>query len=297
MSTVLEQLPEGAKVGIIRLRSLGDCVLTTPAIHLLKRYRPDLKLAVVVEDRFAAVFRGNPDVDAVLSPAMGELTIWRPRLVINFHGGTRSMWLTALSLAGRRAGFQHYAAQGIYNVQMPRAQAVFGVERRVHTAEHLASGVFYLGVPVGEVPRARLFARAGVAAERPYAVIHPAASATDKSWSAAGFRAVAEHLRGLEPVFIGGPGDDLSAFAGFRTVVGAPLEETMTLLAGASLFVGNDSGPAHMAAALGVKQVVIFGPSDAETWAPWRVRAEVVNGRGSMGNVTVEAVLAAVDRL
>jgi ADP-heptose:LPS heptosyltransferase len=179
---------------------------------------------------------------------------------------------------------------------MPRAQAVFGVERPVHTAEHLASGMFSLGVPVGEVPRARLFPRPRVA-ERPYAVIHPVASAADKSWSAAGFRAVAEHLRGLEPVFIGGPGDDLSAFAGFRTVVGAPLEETMTLLAGASLFVGNDSGPAHMAAALGVKQVVIFGPSDAVTWAPWRVRAEVVNGRGSMANVTVEAVLAAVDRL
>ena len=296
MSTVLEQLPAGAKVGIIRLRSLGDCVLTTPAIHLLKSFRPDLKIAVVVEDRFAAVFRGNPDVDAVFSPAPGELTIWRPQLVVNFHGGTRSLWLTAFALAGWRAGFQHFAGQAVYNVKMPRAQAIFGVERPVHTAEHLASGMFSLGVPVGEVPRARLFPRPAVA-ERPYAVIHPAASAADKSWSAAGFRAVAEHLRGLEPVFIGGPGDDLSAFAGFRTVVGAPLEETMTLLAGASLFVGNDSGPAHMAAALGVKQVVIFGPSDAETWAPWRVRAEVVNGRGSMGNVTVEAVLAAVDRL
>ena len=66
MKTVLEQLPTGAKVGIIRLRSLGDCVLTTPAIHLLKSFRPDLKIGVVVEARFAAVFRGNPEVDAVL---------------------------------------------------------------------------------------------------------------------------------------------------------------------------------------------------------------------------------------
>lgn len=296
MNTVLEQLPEGAKVGIIRLRSLGDCVLTTPAIHLLKSFRPDLKIAVVVEDRFAAVFRGNPDVDAVFSPAAGELTFWGPKLVINFHGGSRSVWLTAFALAGLRAGFQHFTAQAVYNVKMPRAQEVLGVERPVHTAEHLASGMFYLGVPMAEVPRARLFARPRLA-EKLYAVIHPVASAVDKSWDAAGFLAVAEHLKGLEPVFIGGPGDDLSAFAGYQTVVGAPLEETMTLLKGASLFVGNDSGPAHMAAAFGVKQVVIFGPSDAVTWAPWRVRAEVVNGRGSMGNVMVEEVLAAVDRL
>jgi heptosyltransferase III len=296
LNTVLEHLPEGAKVGILRLRSLGDCVLTTPAIHLLKSFRPDLKIAVVVEDRFAAVFRGNPDVDAVFSPALGELTIWGPKLVINFHGGSRSIWLTALALAGLRAGFQHFTAQAVYNVKMPRAQEVLGVERPVHTVEHLASGMFYLGVPMAEVPRARLFARPRFV-EKPYAVIHPVASAADKSWSAMGFRAVAEHLRELEPVFIGGPGDDLSAFTGFRTVVGAPLEETMTLLEGASLFVGNDSGPAHMAAAFGVKQVVIFGPSDAVTWAPWRVRAEVVNGRGSMANVTVDEVLAAVDRL
>ena len=296
MKTVLEQLPTGAKVGIIRLRSLGDCVLTTPAIHLLKSFRPDLKIGVVVEDRFAAVFRGNPEVDAVLSPALGELTIWRPRLVINFHGGTRSIWLTALALAGQRAGFQHFVGQAVYNVKMPRAQAVLGVERAVHTAEHLASGMFYLGVPRSEVPAARLFARPR-AAERPYAVIHPVASAGDKTWRADGFLAVAEHLQGLEPVFIGGPGEDLSAFAKFRTVVGEPLEETMSLLQGASLFVGNDSGPAHMAAAMGIPQVVIFGPSDAVTWAPWRVKAEVVNGQGSMAKVTVAEVFAAVDRL
>ena len=66
---MLDQLPSGAKVLIIRLRSLGDCVLTTPAIHILKQHRPDLRVAVMVEDRFADVFRGNPDVNAVLPPA------------------------------------------------------------------------------------------------------------------------------------------------------------------------------------------------------------------------------------
>ena len=58
----LARLDPGSHVAIIRLRSLGDCVLSTPAIHLLKQARPDLKIAVVVEPRFAEVFEGNPDV-------------------------------------------------------------------------------------------------------------------------------------------------------------------------------------------------------------------------------------------
>ena len=87
-----------------------------------------------------------------------------------------------------------------------------------------------------------------------YAIIHPFATTAGKTWGAGGFLAVAQHLKqsGLEPVFIGGGGDDFSPFRAFRAVAGAPLSEIKRLIAGASLFVGNDSGPAHMAAALGV---------------------------------------------
>ena len=50
--TPLDRLARGSRVLLIRLRSLGDCVLTTPAIHLLKSFRPDLEIGVVVEERF-----------------------------------------------------------------------------------------------------------------------------------------------------------------------------------------------------------------------------------------------------
>lgn len=295
MSRLLDRLPRGAKVAIIRLRSLGDCVLTTPAVHLLKSYRPDLRIGIVVEDRFAPLFEGNPDLEAIFPPRLSTLASWRPKLVVNLHGGTRSIWLTFLSAAGFRAGFQHFRFRSVYNVPLPRAQEIFGEERPVHTAEHLASAMFYLGVPQTKIPRARLFARP-MPSNGPYAVIHPVASAPEKAWPAEGFLEAAAHLRGLEPVFIGGPGDDLSAFRKFRTLTPS-LSETMSLLQGASFFLGNDSGPAHIAAAFGVPLVAIFGPSDATTWAPWRTHAEVVDGRGSMAGVSVEAVLAAIDRL
>jgi heptosyltransferase-3 len=281
-------------VGIIRLRSLGDCVLSTPALEILKRSRPDLRLAVMVEDRFRAVFEGNPDLDEILPPALGALRRWRPRLCLNLHGGGRSAWMTALSGARYRAGFGHFRYRAVYNVRIPRAQEILGVERKVHTAEHLASAVFYLGAPICDVPRAKVVGSVGMSADTAgmsacatKAIIHPFATTAGKTWGAGGFLAVAQHLKqsGIEPVFIGGGGDDFSPFRAFRAIAGAPLSEIKSLIAGASLFVGNDSGPAHMAAALGVPAVVIFGASDPAIWGPWRTVSEVVIAPGGVAQV------------
>lgn len=276
MTTVLERLPNGARIAVIRLRSLGDCVLTTPALHLLKSFRPDLRIAVVVEEAFAPVFEANPDVEWTVPPAVAEVARLRPDLVLNLHGGTRSAQLTLACRSSLRAGFAHFRYSPVYNIRIPRAQEILGVERKVHTAEHLASAMFYLGVPIVEIPRARLFAtRAHV--RRP--VLHPIASTPDKTWPAPNFRAVADHLKheGLEPVFIAGPGESLAEFSDYRCLTGAPLTEVKSLLAGATLFIGNDSGPAHIAAAFGVRSIVLFGPSDHEVWAPWRTDAVVLN--------------------
>jgi len=298
---VLDDLPTAGRIAVLRLRSLGDCVLTTPALEILKRHRPDLHVAVVVEERFRAVFEGNPDIQEILPPEVGALRRFRPNLCLNLHGGTRSAWLTAASGARWRAGFGHFRHRFVYNVRIPRAQEILGVERTVHTAEHLASAVFYLGAPVGEVPRAKLCAGtgAGTAITSACATIHPVAASAEKAWGGQGFLKVAGHLQrlGIEPVFIGAAGDDLSAFAAFRTLVGAPLGEMKRLLASSCLFVGNDSGPAHMAAAFGLPVVVIFGNSNPAIWGPWRTAAEIVRSPGGIAGVSVDDVLDALARL
>jgi heptosyltransferase III len=271
-------------------------VLTTPALEILKRARPDLRLAVAVEDRFRDVFTGNPDIDEILPPRIGAVRAWRPALCLNLHGGSRSAWLTALSGARFRAGFGHFRHQAAYNVGIPRAQEILEAERAVHTAEHLASAMFHLGAPRREIPRAKLSA---VAARSEVAAIHAVATAPDKTWRADGFLVVAEELvrSGLEPVFLGGPADDLSPFRAYRSLAGAPLSQVKTLLAGASVFVGNDSGPAHMAAAFDVPSVVIFGSSNPAIWGPWRTTAEVVTAPGGIGHVEIVQVLSALERM
>jgi len=303
MSSVLERIPEKGRVAVIRIRSMGDCILTTPALTVLKQARPDLSIALIVEDRFRALFDGNPDVAAILPPEWRRVRRWRPDLCLNLHGGVSSAVMTALSGARFRAGFAHFRHSRIYNVRIPRAQEILGVARKVHTAEHLASAMFYLGVPRVEIPRARLFtskrAPAGTPAP-PYAVIHAAAATPEKTWPAERFLAVAEHLDRsfeLKPVFIAGPSEDLSAFRPWHAVSGAPLDEIKSLIAGASLFVGNDSGPAHMAAAFGIPAVVIFGPSDPVVWAPWRTQAEVLAGTDGIASVSVLQVTEALEKL
>lgn len=295
---IIDRLAPGARVAIIRLRSLGDCVLSTPAIHLLKMYRPDLEVGVVVEDRFADIYTG---VTKTIAPSIRELRAFAPELCLNLHGGTRSARLTALSGARVKAGFDIFRSSWVYTHRLPRAQETLGVERRVHTAEHAASAVFALGVPVSGIPRAQIAAPAGrspYASAQPYAVVHPLAATPEKTWPAANFYKLAQQLdaAGLSPVFVGGPGEDLTLFKKWRTVSGAPLREVAQLSRDASLFVGNDSGPAHLAAAFGVPELVLFGPSDAEIWAPWRTEHGLIQ-RDPIASITVEEALSAVPRM
>ena len=100
----------------------------------------------------------------------------------------------------------------------------------------------------------------------------------------------------LEPVFIGGAQDDFATFAAFRCAPGS-LEDSKRLLSGAALFLGNDSGPAHMAAAFGLPVVVLFGSSHVEQWGPWRTSAETIVSPPDVRVVPVAAVTAALDRL
>jgi len=299
MPAVLHTLPQAARVLVIRLKSLGDCVLTTPALRLLKQARPDLRVAVMVEQRFAAVFEGNPDVEAILDPGPKPAFSWRPALTLNLHGGPRSAALTAASMARLRAGFGHFRFQSLYNLRIPRAQEILGEKRTVHTAEHLASAMFWLGVPRTEIPRACLYAE-GRDARCERAVVHPFASAAHKSWPAEKFAALANHLQrdvGLKVTIIGGAADDFAPFGEFECLRGAPLRDVKALLAGARIFVGNDSGPAHMAAAFGLPVVVLYGSSDAGVWAPWRTESQVIAAGEGLAAVPLERVTAAVDKL
>jgi len=161
----------------------------------------------------------------------------------------------------------------------------------------MASAFFALGVPLQQVPRAQLFAGDSPVMGR-YAVIHPFASTPEKQWRVERFCEVARYLNlwNITPVFLAGPKDDVSQFSAHQVMKGS-LSEAMALLSKAAVFVGNDSGPAHMAAAFAVPSVVLFGASNPAIWGPWRTESEIVVAPDGLKDVSVSRVIAALERL
>ena len=278
---------------VIRLRSLGDTVLITPALKLLKSFRPDLSLTAVIETTFTSVLEGNSALADIIPvgrswgskiAATAAIRRRKPVLCLNLHGGSGSAWMTAGSGARFRVGFAHFRPAFPYNVRVPRAQQILGREadKAIHTAEHHASAMFFLGVPKAPVPRAVLQVSADkFKATTTYAVVHIGATYATKQWPVRHFKQLGYFLRkncGIEPVMVVGPGQKnlLRDFTEFNCCDDLTLDQLKSLLASAALFVGNDSGPAHMAAAFGIPSVVIFGSSNSSVWRPWQTESEVI---------------------
>ncbi|MBE0657650.1 MAG: lipopolysaccharide heptosyltransferase family protein, partial [Bryobacteraceae bacterium] len=219
---------------------------------------------------------------------------------LNLHGGPQSARICLASLARHRAAFSHFRPAFAYNLAIPRAQQILGEERTVHTAEHVASAIFWLGVPKQEIPRASLYTSGPKQKPSPRAIIHPFASAPGKAWPADRFAALAAWLRddkNLPVTVVGADTDDFTPFQSFDILRGAALDDLKRTLQSATLFIGNDSGPAHMAAAFGLPVTVLFGSSDPVIWAPWRTESEIITSPEGLAAVSLDQVRQSVARL
>jgi ADP-heptose:LPS heptosyltransferase len=168
---------------------------------------------------------------------------------------------------------------------------------KTHSVEQQLALLGWTGVPVTDRPATQLAITKTAAASitehlrtvdlegKKLALIHPAAAFATKQWSATNFARVIEFLAqaGFSSVTIVGPGQS-KVIADVQSNCSVPvitfdlsLPEVTALAARSELFVGNDSGIAHIAASVGTPSVVIFGSSNIAHWRPWsRGPAEVV---------------------
>jgi predicted lipopolysaccharide heptosyltransferase III len=309
-----QQLPANARVLFIRLRNLGEAVLDTANLRALKRFRPDLEITTLVEALYTDLYAADPDIVAIPLPraVQNQRSSLRARLqiiktirqhkfqaVINLHGGPTSAQLTLLSGAKHRLGGQHFRNRFAYNLRLPSAEEILG-RRELHTVEYQFGWFKWLGLPtahpaptqlfVDEAARSQAHAKlqvAGVDPTKPYAVLAPTNEFYTKRWLPERFAAVAERLiaGGLQIVLTGAPtAEQRQQLAAVQAATphlltalsSLSIGELVALIADAKLFVGNDSGPAHIAAAVKTPQVVLFGPASSQRWQPWRAPAELV---------------------
>jgi predicted lipopolysaccharide heptosyltransferase III len=300
---------EVRRVLVVRLRSIGDTVLSTPSLYALRRFLPDAQIDLLLEDWVAPLLDGNRDASRIITVrrdnAMSRLALARRLhaarydVAFNLHGGSTAALLTRATGARRRVGYASYRFSQLHNYAAPPATDLWR-QAKTHSVEQQLGLLGWAGVPVTDRPATRLsinveacerVARrldgAGIGASQPYALFHPAAAFDSKRWDARNFARVADDLdaRGLAVVAVAAPGetDVVRAFAGSAQSARVvsfndlSLPEVTALAARARLFVGNDSGIAHIASAVRTPSVVVFGSSNVAHWRPWTdAPAEVV---------------------
>ncbi|HEY2961649.1 MAG TPA: glycosyltransferase family 9 protein [Pyrinomonadaceae bacterium] len=294
------------RVLVVRLRSIGDTVLATPSLFALKRFLPHAQIDILVEDWVAPLLDNHPHVDNVVvlersgvvarTLVARELRAARYDVVYNLHGGTTATFLTRATGARHRVGFKTYQYAKLHTELVPSPLLLWG-QQKTHSVEQQLALLGWTGVPVSDRPRTLLGISAEAAesvnqqlaavglTDRKIALIHPAAALATKRWATQNFARVAEFLaeRGFAPIVIAAPHEAgivqelLNETALDILSLYLSLPEVAALAARSQVFVGNDSGIAHIAAAVGTPSVVIFGSSNIAHWRPWnRAAAEVV---------------------
>jgi predicted lipopolysaccharide heptosyltransferase III len=296
---------------VIKLRYVGDVLLATPVLRALREQFPDARLTMAVNRGTEDVLKWNPDVNEILvversgwSEQMRFLRALRRRAfdcVLDLTDGDRSAILAWASGVPFRIGMnEEHRWRGLLYTTVVKVKP--GVAHRVEQDLQILHG---LGIepkvttpvlktsPGDDREAARLLQDIGVGGEggsssSPLLImLQPGARYWFKAWPAEQFAELADRLAAWcrARVLIGGGPDERELAESIRgrassapsVVAGrTTLLQYAALLNRCALFVGNDNGPMHMAAALGVPVVALFGPSDPAVWGPRGGRAEIL---------------------
>jgi heptosyltransferase I len=321
---------------LVRLGSLGDIVHALPAAAAIRDTFPDARVDWLVDSKWARLLDGNADLNNVISmegksasgisAAVRQLRAAKYTHAIDFQGLYKSALLAFASGAPRRIGFQKsYAREGL--------ASVFYTDRLnprgPHKVEHNLTLAGRAGARVGNVRFSlavypeddqRVSSELAAHGLAEYFVLNPGGGWRSKCWPAERYaalhRQLAERYR-MRGIVTFGPGEgnlaqEIIRAAGDIAPVALPLElgPLMAALQRAKFVVSADTGPLHLASALGAPVVGLFGPTDPVRNGPYFSEDIVVRNprfsettyrRGasyspSMLSITVEQVFDAVER-
>ncbi len=234
---------------LIRPGGIGDCILAFPAMEHLRSSHTEVWVpsAVVPLVQFADAVQsisdtglnllGIPDV-TVPEPLRDRLRCFDS--IVSWYGSNRAEFREAILAINPNCEFH---------------TALPPPEYHGHAIDFFAAQV---GAPPGLLPHIR----AHNSAHRKSIAVHPFSGSKKKNWPLSSYRELARQL-GCDIDWLAGPEEELPEAQRFEN-----LAELAGFIAAARLYIGNDSGITHLAAAAGAKTIAIFGPTSAEVWAP-----------------------------
>lgn len=297
------------KILLIRLRRIGDVVMTTPAVAALKKSLPLASLAYIIEEPYRRLVEGNPHLDRVISlPSkqgflaflrfIQKLRSERYDVLIDFHGGPRAAQIALFTRARLKIGYELKGKGSFYHIRLPRSPRGGGY---IHSVENHFNLVGALGLTIAEslpleLPPARPEEKESINRfwlqndldRIRVVVLHIGAGNIFRDWGTENLAALADLLSripGVKVILIGALADKVREEE-IRQKVRRPLLslvgmlnliELFELIGRASLFVGPDSGPMHIAAAARTPIVALFGPTLPEHFAPWQANATLIS--------------------
>lgn len=307
-STNGDVLPNIHKILIIRTDGIGDLLNSTPAIALLRRNYSSAEIVVLTRPLNASVLIGNPDVDRVLvfdrqgehRQITAQLKFYQSlrneqfHLVVAMQTSTLSHLIAFLSGASYRIG--RYQKRFKSTLTHPwrgkyRKGETHEVDRNLALVKLVCKGegtrklVFNL-LPDEIMQAESHLASWGVGTDAFLIGIHPGGSSYDKRWPEKQYAELADKLvqqYNASILLLHGPAEEdlahnIQKTMQSKTILYAPksIRELAALLSRCNMVVCNDSGPMHLAAAMEVPTVAIFGPTDHVAWRPMSENASVV---------------------
>lgn len=285
------------KILLIQLRRIGDIIMTTPAVRLLRQSFPQATIDYLTEPMGKAILDGNPHLDEVLiydrKHGLRQILEARKRrydAVVDFMGNPRTALLTGLSRAEKKVGFRHSGRTLYYNLRVPiPKEPEYVASRKMKLAEALmaaAEGAHPESPsPVPEVFLTRddqAFADTWMREERlgqtPFVVMAPVHRHAVRQWRGEGFRHVAlqlVHKKNLRVYLAWGPSEKEiveKIREGHEEAIGllpsTRFREMGAIIKKAKFVVTNDSGAMHLSVSMGTPTVTIYGPTRPIDWNP-----------------------------
>lgn len=324
-------IPTPERLVLLRTDRLGDVLLNLPTVHTLRRVFPGVRVTLVVRPAIRDLLTGHPDVDDLITyDDKGNPDFhWRRtdrlarklrphRFDVAVVANPKRELHVAVFLAGipirvgyhRKWPFLLTHTVEDRHATLPLHQAELNMT--LLGAIHLTAQTPSLRVPVAtaELVAARaVLVRHGIEETSRIIALHPWSSNPAKQWPMAQFRAVATGLaaQGYAMLLIGGEEERAQAerfVEPLRVRVGdltgrLNLRQLAAILVCCRVLVTNDSGPMHLAAAVGTPTVALFGHGTAggpRRWGPWGHGHRILH-RASLEAIAPEEVLAAVDEI